>query len=137
MGAAKALKALAEIPPSKRDGKTEAAIKIGAEYFLKHHIYKQSHNPAIVSKPGWLKLGFPLMYQTDVLELFGILSALVYKDSRMQEAADLIVSKQDAEGRWKLESTFNGKTQTIIEHKSEPSKWITLKALTALKHYYS
>jgi hypothetical protein len=137
MGAAKALKALAEIPTQKRNKNTQTTIQTGAEYFLKHHIYKQSHNLAKVSKPGWLKLGFPLMYQTDVLELFGILSALGYKDSRMQEAADFIVSKQNLEGRWKLESTFNGKTQTNIEHKGEESKWVTLKALTALKHYYT
>jgi hypothetical protein len=44
MGAAKALKALAEVPPSQRDPKTEATIKTGAEYFLKHHIYKKSHD---------------------------------------------------------------------------------------------
>jgi hypothetical protein len=137
MGAAKALKALAEIPAGKRNSETQATIKAGSEYFLKHHIYKQSHNLAKVSKPGWLKLGFPLMYQTDVLELFGILTKLGYKDNRMQEAADLIVTKQNAEGRWTLESTFNGRFQTNIERKGEESKWITLKALTALKHYYS
>ena len=137
MGAAKALKALAEIPTQKRDKNTKATIQAGAEYFLKHHIYKQSHNPTKVSKPGWLKLGFPLMYQTDVLELFGILAALGYKDSRMQETADLVVSKQNADGRWKLESSFNGRFQINIERKGEESKWITLKALTALKHYYT
>jgi hypothetical protein len=137
MGAAKALKALAEIPAQKRNKNTQTTIQTGAEYFLKHHIYKQSHNLAKVSKPGWLKLGFPLMYQTDVLELFGILSALGYKDNRMQKASDFIVSKQNADGHWKLESTFNGKTQTNIERKGEESKWITLKALTALKHYYT
>jgi hypothetical protein len=137
MGVAKALKALAEIPTQKRNNTTQTTIQTGAEYFFKHHIYKQSHNLAKVSKPGWLKLGFPLMYQTDVLELFGILSALGYKDSRMQEAADFIVSKQNTEGRWKLESTFNGKSQTNIERKGEPSKWITLNALKALKQFYS
>jgi hypothetical protein len=137
MGAAKALKALSEIPAQKRNKNTQTTIQTGAEYFLKHHIYKQSHNLTKISKPGWLKLGFPLMYQTDVLELFGILSALGYKDSRMQEAVDFIVSKQNSEGRWKLESTFNGRFQTNIERKGEESKWITLNALKALKQFYS
>lgn len=59
MGAAKALKALAEIPPQKRTAQTQATIRNGAEYFLKHHIYKRSHDPSKPSKPGWLKFGFP------------------------------------------------------------------------------
>jgi hypothetical protein len=137
MGGAKALKALAEIPAEKRNRKTQEAIKNGAEYFLKHHIYKKSHNLNKVSKPGWLHFGFPLMYQTDALELLGILADLGYKDPRMQEAVDLVVLKQDAAGKWKLESTFNGRFQTNIESKDEDSKWITLKALKTLKQYYS
>lgn len=137
MGAAKALKALAEIPAEKRDNKTEKTIKNGAEYFLKHHIYKRSHDLAKVSKPGWLHFGFPLMYQTDALEILAILTKLGYKDERMQETMDLVVSKQDSKGRWNLENTFNGRFQTNIEHKGENSKWVTLNALKALKKYYS
>lgn len=137
MGAAKALKALAEIPEPQRNPEVKNTIEVGAEYFLKHHIYKKSHNLQEVSKPGWLKFGFPLMYQTDALEILGILSKLGYKDKRMQEAVDLIVSKQTNEGKWLLENSFNGKFQTNIERKGEESKWVTLKALSALKQYYS
>lgn len=136
MGAAKALKALAEIPPQKRDAKTQATIKTGAEYFLKHHIYKKSHNLNKVPKPGWLKFGFPLMYQDDALEILGILTKLGYRDERMQEAVDLVLSKQNEQGRWKLENTFNGKFQVDIEQMGKESKWITLNALKALKRYY-
>ena len=135
MGAAKALKALAEIPPEKRNAKTDATLKAGVEYFLKHHIYKRSHNLSKVSKPGWLHFGFPLMYQTDALEVLGILTKLGYKDARMQEAVDLVVSKQTKEGKWLLENTFNGRFQVNIERKGEPSKWITLKALLTLKQF--
>jgi len=137
MGAAKALKAMAEIPVDKRDSNVQATIKVGVEYFLRHHIYKKSHHLDKVSKPGWLHFGFPLMYQDDVLEILGILTNLGYKDNRMQDAVDLVVSKQDREGRWKLENTFNGRFQTNIEGKGENSKWITLNALKALKRYYS
>jgi len=137
MGAAKAIKALSEIPVEKRDGKTKVTIQKGAEYFLKHHIYKKSHDLSKISKPSWTKFSFPLMYQTDALELLGILAKLGYKDERMQEAVDLTLSKQDVQGKWKLESTFNGRFQTNVERKGETSKWITLKALVALKRYYS
>jgi hypothetical protein len=137
MGAVKALKALAEIPVNQRNSDVEATIKKGAEHMLKHHIYKRSHDLGKVSKPGWLRFGFPLMYQDDALEVLGILAKLGYKDERMREAVNLVLSKQDAQGRWKLEGTFNGKMQVNIERKGEQSKWITLKALTALKQFHS
>jgi len=137
MGVVKALKALAGIPADRRSEDVRKTIKAGAEYMLQHHVHKKSHDLDKVSKPGWLHFGFPLMYQTDVLEILAILTKLGYRDKRMQEAIDLVVSKQDDQGRWKLESTFNGKFQVNIEQKDKPSKWITLNALRVLKRYYS
>jgi hypothetical protein len=55
----------------------------------------------------------------------------------MQEAVDLVVSKQDNQGRWTLENTFNGRFQVNIEQKGKPSKWITLNALQVLKRVYA
>jgi len=137
MGAVKTLKALAEIPEKKRSTAVKQTIEKGAEYLLLHHVFKSSHNLSRVPKPGWLKFGFPLMYQADALEILGILSKLNYKDKRMQEAIDLVISKQDNEGRWMLENTFNGRYQVNIEQKEKPSKWITLHALRVLKRFYN
>lgn len=136
MGVVKAVKALAEIPAAKRSGATQLTISRGVEYLLLHHIYKKSHNLNSVSKPGWLKLGFPLMYQSDILEILLILSQLNCRDPRMQDAIDMVLSKQDPQGRWKLENSFNGKYSVNIEKKGNPSKWITLHALRVLKSYY-
>ena len=135
MGVVKALKALAEIPFNQRSKEVKNTIEEGVDYLLKHHIYKRSHDLGRVSKPGWLRFGFPLMYQTDVLEILGILTRLGYHDERMQGAIDKLISKQDDQGKWKLESTFNGRFQTNIEQKGKPSKWITLNALKALKNF--
>ncbi len=137
MGVVKSLKALAEIPAEQRSEAVDDTIERGVEYMLKHHIHKRSHNLSKVSKPGWLKFGFPLMYQTDVLEILGILTKLGCKDERMQEAVDLVLSKQDEQGRWSLENTFNGRFQVNIEQKGDSSKWITLNALKALKGFYN
>lgn len=136
MGVVKALKALAEIPAEKRSKDVKKTIERGVEYMLIHHIHKRSHDLSRVSKPGWLRFSFPLMYQTDVLEILGILAKLGCKDKRMQEAIDLVISKQDDQGRWKLENTFNGRFQTNIEQKGKPSKYITLNALRVLKKFY-
>jgi hypothetical protein len=133
MGAVKGLKALAAIPTEKRSSETSSVIRRGAEYLLQHHIYKRSHNLAKVSKPEWVKFGFPLMWNTDALEILGILAKLGYKDSRMQEAIDLVISKQDTQGRWKLDAAFTGRYRVNIEQVGKPSKWITLNAVRTLK----
>jgi hypothetical protein len=129
----KALKALAEIPEKKRSLPMIRVIEQGAEYLLKHRLFKRSHNLDRIAKPKWTKLGFPWMWDTDVLEMLLILTRLGYRDQRMREALDLVVSRQDANGRWILENTYNGRLQVNIERKGKPSKWITLNALRVLK----
>ena len=133
MGVVKTLKALAEIPVGMRSSEVKDTIDQAVEYLLIHHIYKRSHDLIKVSKPGWLRFGFPLMYQTDILEILTILTKLDIKDERMKDAVDIVISKQNKEGRWLLENTFNGRFITNIETKGKPSKWITLNALRVLK----
>lgn len=136
MSVVKALKALAEIPADDRSKDVKNTIEKGAEYLLKHHIHKRSYDLSRVSKPEWLRFGFPLMWNTDVLEILEILTKLGYKDNRMQDAVELVISKQDNQGRWMLENTFNGRFQVSIERKGKPSKWITLKVLRVIKCFY-
>ena len=76
MGAVKALKALAEVPPERRTPAMHATISAGAEYFLRHHVHRRSHDLTRDSRPGWRRFGFPLMYQTDALEILLILTRL-------------------------------------------------------------
>jgi len=134
MGVVKALKAFGEIPPQLRSDAVNDTTRKAAEFLLIHHIYKRSHNLSRLSKPGWNKFGFPLMYQTDVLEILDIMTGLGIKDSRMDEAIELVLSKQDEQGRWKLENTF-GSDRLLIPfgQKGEPSKWLTLRAIRVLK----
>lgn len=133
MGAAKTFKALAAIPFELRRPDVSDKLLQLADYFLKHHIYKKSHQLEEVAKPGWLKLGFPLMYQSDILELLEIFSMLQIKDPRLLDATRVLEDKRCPDGKWKLENTFNGKMRIRIEKKGAPSKWITLKALKILK----
>ena len=137
MGVVKALKALAEIPENERSEDVKCTVEKGAEYILEHHIHKRSHDLTRVSKPEWLRFGFPLMWNTDALEILDILTKLGYRDRRMREAVDLVVSKQDETGRWRLERSFNGRFQVNIEQEGKPSKWITLNALRVLKRFHA
>lgn len=128
MGAVKALKALSAVPEDLRSPEARDAIRRGVEYMLVHRIHKRSHDLSKVSKPGWLKLGFPRMYQTDVLEVLDVLTRLGCGDERMSDALGAVLKKRDQQGRWKLEDTFNDRMPVPIEQKGQPSKWITARA---------
>ncbi len=133
LGVVKALKALAEVPPERRTPAMQATIEHGVEFLLMHHIYKKSRDLDQVAMPEWLSLGFPRFWDTDVLEILGILTRLGCRDERMQEALDVVRSKQGADDRWRMESSWNGRMLVRIEKEGDPSKWITLKALSVLK----
>jgi len=138
MGVVKALKAFSAIPESRRTEDTKAVIERAAEFMLIHHIHKQSHNLTKTSKPGWKKFGFPLMYQTDALEILDILLSLGIRDARMDEALALVLSKQSESGRWPVENAYAGERTLIpFESEGEPSKWLTLRALRVIKAQYS
>lgn len=132
MGAVKALKGLAEIPPGRRSAAVRATLAAAAEFTLVHHVHKRSHDLAKASKPGWKRFGFPRMYQTDVLEILWLLTRLGYRDPRMDEALDLVRARRDKDGRWNLDDTFNDSFSAPIETKGRPSRWVTLRALEVL-----
>lgn len=106
MAVVKNLKALVEIPLSKRSVRIKDTINKAAEYTLIHHIYKQSHNLDIIAKQEWTQFGFSLMWKIDTLEVLDILTKIGFRDDRMIEAIDLVLSKQNENGRWILEKTF-------------------------------
>jgi hypothetical protein len=134
MGGVKALKGLSAIPQERRTNEINDTIRKAVEFLLIHHIYKRSHDLSRTSKPGWLKFSFPLMYQTDVLEILDILTKLGIKDSRMDEAISIVLAKQDDMGRWRRENTSNSDRLLIpIEQQDEQSKWLTLRAMRVLK----
>jgi hypothetical protein len=133
MGAVKALRALAEIPVEERSVQVIDTLNAGVEFLLKHHLFKRSHNLEKVAKPDWLKLGFPTMWHTNVLEMLDVLTHLGCRDERMQEAVDLVLSKRDEQGRWPMELSYNKRMLVSFENEGEPSKWVTLQALRALK----
>jgi len=133
MGVVKALKALAEIPANRRTRPVKQTIAQGVEYLLSHHIHKRSHDLSQVSRRQWLKLGFPWLWDSDILEILEILTRLGCRDERMAEASELVAAKRCPDGRWFLEDDYRGRVQIDIEKKGKPSKWVTLNALRVLK----
>lgn len=85
-------------------------------------------------KPGWLRFGFPLSYNSDALEALAAVMA-VGEPMRPEyaEAVEVVRSAADAQMRWKLKTTLNGKMLADVEAKGQPSKWLTLRALEVLR----
>jgi len=138
-GAVKALLALSRVPASERTPAIAGAIRQSVDFLL-------SHDPAVADYPfgygarpnsSWFKFGYPIGYVTDVLQNLEVLAALGHgQDERLAAALDMVEGKQDAQGRWKLEYGYNGKTWVDVEHKGRPSKWVTLRVLRVLKAAY-
>jgi hypothetical protein len=133
-GANKSIRALLAIPARKRTPLIARALEQGAAFLL-------SRDPAAADYPytervssTWFRLGFPLSYWSDVLETAANLAALGFgQDPRLDRTWEWILGKQDRQGRWPLENTLNGKLWADIEAKRKPSKWVTLRALRAIK----
>jgi len=137
-GAIKALAAFAQVPPADRSPAVQQAIATGIAFLLDEQGAATSLSPleyptATAPSPLWLRFGFPLGHTSDLLELLEVLARLgLGPDPRLAAAADLVQGKQDGAGRWALEYTPQNAWADFGET-GQPNKWVTLRALRALK----
>jgi hypothetical protein len=115
--------AIWSLPSSEREGFRE-------RFLAKHPVLHYG------DKPGWLRFGFPLSYNSDALEALLALAAVGEPRRPEYEAAIAAVrSAADPRLRWTMRNSLNGKMIADIERKGAPSKWLTLRALQALSHF--
>ena len=136
-GAAKAVLALARIPPQRRTAAVDRALEAGIEFLL-------SVDPATAAYPmgwgntkpngSWFRLGFPGGYVADVLQVMeAVCEAGAGGDPRLDSAVDWLLRQQNAEGRWINRYPYSGKMHIDIDRAGEPSRWVTLRACRVLK----
>jgi len=138
-GAVKIALALSKVPLERRTPAEKKAIDQCINFLLSVDpaTAEYPHPYAKAASSSWFKFGFPVFYVTDLLQNFEALVSLGLKgDQRLQNALILILQKQDKEGRWIMEYTYNGKMWVDVEEKGTPSKWVTLRALRAIKRFY-
>jgi hypothetical protein len=113
-----------------------AARRRGEEYLLERKLFRRKSTGEVVD-PAWLQFSFPIRWNYDVLRaLEHFRSAGDVPDSRMDEAIDLLRSKQQQGGTWLLENTHPGKVHFMLEDgDGRPSRWNTLRALRVLRWY--
>jgi hypothetical protein len=133
-GAVKGLSALAEVLPERRTPEMRTAIRVGVDFLLGRDLSVADYPYTERVSSTWFKFGFPLSYVSNVLEALNVLAALGHGDDpRLRNAMEFVLSKQDDQGCWKVEYSLNGKMRADIEAKGQPSKWVTLQAVQALK----
>jgi hypothetical protein len=113
-----------------------AVRRRGEEYLLERKLLRRKSTGA-VARPGWLQLSFPTRWHYDVLR------ALEYfreagdpPDPRVDEAMQVLRSKQQPDGTWLLEHTHPGRVHFPLEEGDDrPSRWNTLRAMRVLRWY--
>ncbi len=133
-GAIKALGAFAEVPEEQRTAAVRAAIETGIQFLMQGHLVAGDYPTATVPSSLWQRFGFPLGYSSDLLEALEVLGKLgMGGDPWLGAAAEELQSKRDESGRWRLEHTPDN-TWAEFGQLGQPNKWVTLRALRALKH---
>jgi len=119
-------------------GSTEsiAARRRAEEYLLERKLFRRKSTGEVVD-PHWLEFSFPTRWHYDVLRgLEYFRDAGDHPDRRLDEAVDLLRSKQQTDGTWLLENTHPGRVHFLLEEgDGRRSRWNTLRALRVLRWY--
>jgi hypothetical protein len=133
-GAIKALRGLAAIPPRRRTAAVRGAIDRGCAFLLDPDLSTGSFPTSTVVSRNWIRFGFPSGYIADALQGLETLVELGHgSDPRLASTVELLLDKQDAEGRWRNENGYRDRLWTATDPPRAPSKWVTLRALRVLK----
>jgi hypothetical protein len=113
-----------------------AARRRGEAYLLERRLFRRKSTGDIVN-PAWLHCSFPTRWHYDLLRALEYFQAAGDPpDRRLDEAMDLLRSKQQPDGTWLLENTHPGKVHFLLEDgDGRPSRWNTLRALRVLRWY--
>jgi len=111
-----------------------AARRRGEEYLLERRLFRRRSTGEVVD-PAWLGFSFPVRWHYDVLRaLDHFRSVGGAPDPRLAEAIDLLRSKRQPDGTWRLENTHPGAVHFALEEgDGRPSRWNTLRALRVLR----
>jgi len=118
--------------------KVTSARRKGEEYLLNRVLYRRLSNGEIVDS-RFLEFAFPPRYHYDVLRALDYFRATgSLRDARMADAVRVIRSKQQPDGRWRLDAKYDESLAVALDEAvHEPSRWNTLRALRVLRWYES
>ncbi len=129
LGTVKTLEAYA----AKGDTSSDVARRAAA---FVHGCLLEPNMGRYASPTTWERFVYPAFWY-DTIGIVDLLTGFGYglADERMARAADLILARRRADGMWAHEGVlaFGGDTTYSFGASGQPSKWVTLRALRALK----
>jgi hypothetical protein len=128
-GCVKVLRGMAALPHETGGPTIQEAIDEGVQFLLAHDL--TDLQPALVDGPAhWLRFGFPLGENSDLLEALLALrevGALPLPSGAIQ----LVLDKRGPDGRWLLEHALPN-VWAHFGKEGRPSRWVTLRAYRVL-----
>ena len=132
-GYARLVWGLAALPEAARTREVERAIRRGVEFLLTYRPERGDYPAPYGQSHLWRQLSFPLFYQADVLFVLRALDAAdALDDPRAQSSIAWLLARQDERGRWGGRAPYAARMPSRID----ASKWVTLQAVTLLKHAF-
>ena len=112
------------------------ARRRGEEYLLERALFRRLSTGEVADR-AWLRFSFPIRWHYDVLRALEYFRAVGgVPDARIDDAVELLRSKQQPDGTWLLENTHPGQVHFPLEEgDGRPSRWNTLRALRVLRWY--
>ena len=135
-GAVKVMQAFSAVPEEDRTPLMRRAIEAGVNFIFSTNPALATYPTGYAAKPSgnWWKFGFPVFYITDLLQLVEVMVSLGQGDDpRLEDALHLVRVKQEEDGRYPLEYSYEGKTWVDFGKKNEPNKWVTVRAQRVMR----
>lgn len=111
-----------------------------AEFFLRHKLFRSERTGKVINE-RWVGFRFPPYWHYDVLQGLWVLArAGRLADPRAEEALDLLMRKQRADGmwraggyHWKPPGSGGSNVEVLDWGRGDTSEWVTLRALRVLR----
>ncbi len=105
------------------------------EFILQHRLFKSDRTGEIIDKK-MLMLSYPSRWRYDILRALDYFQyAGAAYDERMEDAIEVLLKKQNKDGRWPLQARHPGITHFEMEKTGKSSRWNTLRVLRIFKHF--
>ncbi len=120
---------------SYRKDDISKAIKSAEEFVLIHRLFLSDRTGSIIHK-DFLKLSYPGRWKYDILRALDYFQNAKRKwDDRMNESTSALLKKRNKDNTWNVQAAHPGQVHFVMERAGKPSRWNTLRAMRALKHF--
>jgi hypothetical protein len=133
-GVVKLLKGISFIPETERTGEIMELREKCIRFVLLHNVCFSSRNPDRIMADKMDLLTFPNMYKSDFLEILWVLKREKIMSAELNQAVQLLKSKQNTDGSWNLERVVHNMV-TAVGKLNEPNPFITKRANEVLGFY--